>query len=216
MKRTTALTLSAFATLIICSVALGQTSTASAGTTLNVPVYSGGKIRAEISLSNEDILPMVKDAIKSVGQKSLGSVPPMLKHLESLDLNTLHEALAGISAVKGVIYELPATESPEAVEEFYLSHAKSAGWNRIIFLKPTPDEKISINIFAKGQEGMLGLIVGKQPKALLVAVGGTQGMPNIQKLVEWGKAAFTKLYEAGALPGPAPLKPKAVPKPPAK
>lgn len=215
MKRSIPLMLAAL-TALTCSVTLGQTSTTPASANLNIPVYSGGKIRAEISLSNEDILPMVKDAIKSAGQKSPGPVPPMLKHLESLDLNTLHEALAGISAVRGIMYELPNAESAEAVEEFYLSYAKSAGWNRIIFLKPTPDEKISVNVFAKGQEGMLGVIIGKQPKGLLVAAGGTQGMPNIQKLVEWGKAAIAKLSEAGVLPIPGSPKPKAVPKPPAK
>lgn len=239
MKRTAALTLAAFATLI-CSVALGQTNTAPASTALSIPVYSGGKIMAEISLSNEDLLPTLKDIIKSMGQKSSGPIPPVLKHLESLDFNTLHEALAGISAFKGVIYELPAAESLEAVEEFYLSHAKSAGWNRIIFLKP--DDKISVNVFTKGQEGMLGVIVGKRQKApqvalekqqpqtepqssLTVVAGGIQGMPNFQKLVEWGKAAFIKLYGAGALPpGLAPPKPavpdqpkpKPVPKPPTK
>jgi len=154
---------------------------------LDIPVFTGGKVMADVSLSNQDFLPMLKESIKALGTKSTGPVPPQVKMLESLDLDSLDAALANLQAVRGLVYTLPSADSLGAIEEFYQSFASKQGWNRTVLLHP--NENAAVNVFAKGTQGVFGFFVKKEGSGYTVMAGSTQGMLDIPKLIEWAKKA---------------------------
>jgi hypothetical protein len=188
----------------VCTASYAQDTVASDPAVVpEVPVFQGGKVMAEINLTNRDILPMIKDSIKVLGFKTGGPLPPPLAMLEAMNTDDLHAALADLAAIRGVVYLIPTLEKPETVVEFYRQQVKGPEWSRVLLLHP--NDSVSVNVYARGTQGMYGFVVKKEAKGATVVAVGTRGMVNLPKLIEWGKSAasaFVLVKEEGHQPPP--------------
>lgn len=205
MGRATMLTALCVIVCLSCLPAVGQEAPpAKPAVGLDIPMYADAKVMMDLSLSEQDLLPMIKEAVRSLGGMTSGPVPEPMKILHSLDMTLLGEALAGLQVVRCTAYTVPAGTSAEAVGEFYDGRLRDAGWSRVLLIRP--NGHASLCVYAKGREGMLGVFVQQRGDGLMVGAGGALGTVNVQKLMEWAGKAFPSLHEMHET-SPAPIPP---------
>lgn len=199
MGRVTMLTALCLIVFAACLPAMAQQAApAKPAVGLDIPVYAGAKVMMELSMSDQDLLPTIKEAVRSLGGTTSGPVPEPLRILRSLDMTLLGEALAGLEVVKCLAYTVPAGTTPEAVGEFYDERLREAGWSRILLFRP--DGRASLNVYAKGREGMLGVFVQQRGDGLMVGAGGALGTVDVPKLMEWARNALSRIHEVHQVP----------------
>lgn len=193
-------------TLLLIFVTLGLISIASGGQAqqtapsaqpfqpgLVIPIYENHPLIGELYLSNADLLPMVKQAIATLGDKSSGPLPGPAAILNQLNFDELAKILSELQAFRVAFYSIPNLSDLTKVEEFYRDNLTKAGYVRILLLKP--DENSSINAFALGTQSLFTVVVRKQGNNALVTASVTKGLIDLAKLMNWAKNALAQIQK---------------------
>lgn len=160
---------------------------------LVIPIYENRPLVGELYLSNADLLPMIKQAIATLGDKSSGPLPGPAAILNQLNFDELAKILAELQAFRVAFYNIPNLSDLTKVEEFYRDNLTKAGYVRILLLKP--DENSSINAFALGTQSLFTVVVRKQGNNALVTASVTKGLIDIAKLMNWTKNALVQIQK---------------------
>lgn len=181
----------------------------------------GTTLITEISLSDSDILGMIKQAIPAFAQSAAGAKGEMGVFLQNIDLNTLSEAIQGLKFIRFTQFEMtPQTTAPEVLAFFeeHASEQSDPGWSRILF-DSSMAQKGTVEVFTRGGQDFYGFAVNPAQKRAFAF--RTVGFVDIPKFASWvGKAAkFASISEMKKPTAPKPAAkptPKPAPKPAVK
>lgn len=182
---------------IICMV-FAQNVFAAVPASGNIPVYPGGNVVVELSFTNKDFLPAIREFIslwptfmsaafapaisKSNGQGDQPSqaLEAMLSQMNETLVPELQAAIADMNQISIVGYTIPKKVKSNQMADFYMQKmGLSKGWMRSITVQD-PKGSGSIRVYTKPDlESMLGIAV----KESRVLVFQTQGKVDLAAIV---------------------------------
>jgi hypothetical protein len=177
-------------------------------------------VDAEVSLTNQDLLPLFKKLITTATNIKVPAGAPagiqtMLEQLNPKDLSDALEGLEGIDFVTYSIAGEPTGVVPEALK-LYGNYADAAKLRRIISVKPDPS--VTVQVYGGPGLSLFGYVVAKEGTRTRVVAGALRGRIDVDKLMGFvGRAsefAMKLALQRGMIPHgpPAPAQPGA-PKP---
>ncbi|MCL6629158.1 MAG: hypothetical protein K6U00_06125 [Armatimonadetes bacterium] len=164
------------------------------GTTL--PIYPGAKVFLEINLSQEDLLPAVKQllvvipsALRGINSSHTESGAGETQSQKSpftergIDLgvlaNDIKDVIKDLDRVSVVVYQLPSTTAMEKLPDFYMQKlGLTKGWTSIVRIQ---DSNQVFRMYSK--PGMEGIFVLSVRYPTVVAMQ-THGKLDVAKLGE--------------------------------
>lgn len=153
---------------------------------LDIPVLSDAKVLNEVYLTNNDLLPMLKQSLGVLG----GGGPPLpgfLAVLNKLDFTGLSEAIKDLQAVKGCFYNVAGVRDASKVTDFYTDVLEKDRWTRTLLMNP--DDTTSITVYSQGAQAMFGVMAKSDGGLVHVTAFRTQGMVDLPRLLAWGRSA---------------------------
>lgn len=182
-----------------------------------IPVPEGGSVEAEISFTNQDLLPLVKRFVETAASMKLppGVPPEMQAMLSHLNLQDLADAIKGVEAIQFVTYTLPGehAQNAKAVADFY-AQSMPTGLRRVALVNPDPNT--NVQVYAGPNLALFGMLVTRERDRDRVAVGELRGSVDLDKLMGFvsraGEAAVMFLgVRHASRSQPAPVTMKAAP-----
>jgi hypothetical protein len=190
---------------------------------LNVPF--GASVTTEINLSDNDLLPTIKNLIPMIGDlakmgaaQSLGAaVAPaagqmgaaMLSGVNDLDTTKLSEAFRDVKAIRFLIGSYSRHASPKSFQmEFEKGLVKTGTFTKVL----GNIQDTGIGIYAQSNNG--GYVgYAYNPKDGKFMAGRLVGFLDIEKIMAWVMEMAKKAEAAKPAPGPAPEEKPAEPAP---
>lgn len=149
---------------------------------VDIPIYTGAEVGMEISVSNADILPMLK-ALMPLATGKLGEVA---KNVTAEDIAAVLKDVTVIEMVQMEVTKPGTNESD--VANFYAKTLPSGKWNRV-FAQTLPGKSGTMAVYA--QSGMTGLY-GYRIETITVD-GKPAKRATVAKIM--GKIDFAKVME---------------------
>ncbi|MCE5200301.1 MAG: hypothetical protein ABFD54_08530 [Armatimonadota bacterium] len=208
--------------LAVCTLAAASACCIAADTAQGLvtppSIYTpfGGRVVTEINFSDTDVLCIIRQAVPAISEAVAGSAaqkqvistedesqePSALAVLDSLDLNTFMDALAGIKNIRlvGVKYGRKLTVT-QALAEFNAGVAKTGRFSKV-----ASDLGSFPGVFALyAEENNAGYIgFAYEPSTRMLYAGRIVGSVDVPKLAKWAVNAAKIIPDLKKLPIPVP------------
>ena len=193
--------------LLLCTTAVMAWGAAAAAEPLPTP--PGAKPILELSVSDADLLPAIKQALPAAAAilserlGEFGKLPIELAEVEAI--------FRDIQSVEAVYFAMPAGPPPP-VAQFYQGDLIEQGWRRLFWMEPAGETGPQILIMApEAEPGLFGVVAspcraGQQRTAVVFRIRGEINIAPIVGLAVgfWTRtAAPSKTAPAEAPPAPA-------------
>lgn len=151
-----------------------------------IEIMPGATVEAEISLTNQDLLPLFKRLLTALGgvKPPAGAPPQVQSMLSDLNPKELADALQGLEAIQFVTYTMPA--KPDVyrdVEQFYSKVVEAHKLRRVASVKP--DAKTAILVYGGPELSLFGLVVTTEGAKNRVLAGELRGQVDMEKLMNF-------------------------------
>lgn len=204
MKRTVLLmTMIAFVAVLIGGQATAATTQSSAIETNKSPVFKlpkGAKLLTEISLSDDDLLKVIKEAIPaflqgfsaSLGESettvetSNGCVSGFKVALGSSDLNEVFESIKGIKAFRFETFVPPTNSNVDELLGFFEAQVPaSEGWNRVFYsTEVITKPEVLVAIYSQNNQRYMAIGLDSTKEVDVVAsLEGSIDVPRLAQLI---------------------------------
>ena len=152
-----------------------------------LPVYPGGEVKLELSLTDQDLLPLAKAGAMLFLAMTGGQIPETFA--SALTPDTVADLLRDLKQVRLILYTPPEQASAAKIREFYESGQAKRGWHRAVWAQP--GEGVELLAMAPDQgSGLFFLLAGRADSRMpSCLVAQTDGMINVLPLL-------TKLLQA--------------------
>jgi len=183
-------------------------STAQPAKALAIPIYPKGQVVTEINLSEQDLLPMLKEMLQSAPKLPIQAGGG--KTLE-VDFSELSLALQGLKRIRVLTCRIPGAPQPAHVARFYADSLRTQGWSQIAWVATKPEEVFALH--SLGQKGGLFFLTSRVTRAkngsrwTEVTAGRTEGMIDMVRLMRWIGRFMTEEQAAPKPPPPTPAEP---------
>lgn len=171
------------------------------GCSTTLPIYPGAKVFLEINLSQEDLLPAVKQllvvipsALRGINsshtESGAGQTQPQKPPSTELgidlctlanDIDDIKDAMKDLDRVSVVVYQLPSTTAIEKLPDFYMQKlGLTKGWTSIVRIQ---DSNQVFRMYSKpGMEGIFVLSV-RYPTVVAMQTHGKLDVAKLGKIL---------------------------------
>jgi hypothetical protein len=188
---------------LLAAAAAPAAEPAPAVSTLPVPPDATPVV--ELSLSDADLLPAIKESLPTV----VAALPNILGLpegvlIEPAEAETIFRDVQSVEAMAAIV---PPEKEPgaaaRAIAEFYEQEMGKQGWRRLFWMQPPQAAGVKILLMSpKLDQGLFGLVVGAEGRELMVVAVRLRGSVNIAPLI--GRAVMWWSKRSAPAPPPAP------------
>lgn len=179
-----------------------------------VPLYPGAQIQMQMTLTEKDFLPVIRQWLSMVPmflqteQKPGGSPAGTECLFDDASMKQLQTALIGLKRLSVTSYKVPAGTKGDTVYAYYNSKlGLSKAWVENLMMN-TPKGVVRVYT-EQGLNGLFGLLVSGSD----VTVFRTQGYLNLVAISQWAQRLLLSVMHQPAETQTAPTSPSSVPAP---
>jgi len=142
-------------------------------------------LATEISLSEDNILPMLKQAIPAFTKGFASATGDEAEIVKKLKLDDLYDAMKQVKAIRVDIFKMKkAKDAATMLNSFAIQVPLSKGWDRMMYDSSSLSGEI-LAVYARHQE-YLGVMLSSDPKGSSDCVAvGMAGFVDLAKVAGW-------------------------------
>ncbi len=161
-----------------------------------IELPQGARVITEISLSENDILGMIKRAVKAFSDRAIATGGQAGEFVAKLNLDELSVAVEGVKAVRlqEFVFDQPA--APGSVIQYFNSQLQ--GWTRL-FYSSQPNQPVTVAIYTLAAQQFA--CVTEDTKRARYSITTVAGFVDLEKLADW-LGGVANAFPKSKLPAP--------------